>query len=433
MEYICQNCQAKTSRWSGKCLQCGSWDSLKQLDSQIKGGVKSQALELIPYQEIKHRSSTRLSTGIKSLDQVFGGGIVPGSISLLSGQPGIGKSTLLGQLALNLSAQSNLIYLSGEESKTQLGMRLQRLTTDGIGDRLMITTDTRIENLIGHLADGQTDLVIIDSVQTIRSGQIDTVSGSVSQITTVTNLLVEAAKLTSTAIILVGQVTKGGDIAGPKLLEHMVDTVLHLDGDRNSELKILMASKNRFGNNQALAIFAMGEKGMEEVSNPSERLLEFRQDQSGSIVYPALEGNRSILIEVQALINKTNFGYPKRTSVGFDLNRLQMLIAVLSKRAKLKLDQYDVYINLVGGIKVDDPGVDLAVAAAIISIYFDQKLGSDLVVFGEVGLSGEIRPVRGSNLRLEEAKKMGLKRAIMSGSSKQAVKRIEDLLGLIKQ
>ena len=433
MEYICQNCQAKTSRWSGKCLQCGSWDSLKQLDSQIKGGVKSQALELIPYQEIKHRSSTRLSTGIKSLDQVFNGGIVPGSISLLSGQPGIGKSTLLGQLALNLSAQSNLIYLSGEESKTQLGMRLQRLTTDGIGDRLMITTDTRIENLIGHLADGQTDLVIIDSVQTIRSGQIDTVSGSVSQITTVTNLLVEAAKLTSTAIILVGQVTKGGDIAGPKLLEHMVDTVLHLDGDRNSELKILMASKNRFGNNQALAIFAMGERGMEEVSNPSERLLEFRQDQSGSVVYPALEGNRSILIEVQALINKTNFGYPKRTSVGFDLNRLQMLIAVLSKRAKLKLDQYDVYINLVGGIKVDDPGVDLAVAAAIISIYFDQKLGSDLVVFGEVGLSGEIRPVRGSNLRLEEAKKMGLKRAIMSGSSKQAVKRIEDLLGLIKQ
>ena len=433
MEYICQNCQAKTSRWSGKCLQCGSWDSLKQLDSQIKGGVKSQALELIPYQEIKHRSSTRLSTGIKSLDQVFNGGIVPGSISLLSGQPGIGKSTLLGQLALNLSAQSNLIYLSGEESKTQLGMRLQRLTTDGIGDRLMITTDTRIENLIGYLADGQTDLVIIDSVQTIRSGQIDTVSGSVSQITTVTNLLVEAAKLTSTAIILVGQVTKGGDIAGPKLLEHMVDTVLHLDGDRNSELKILMASKNRFGNNQALAIFAMGERGMEEVSNPSERLLEFRQDQSGSVVYPALEGNRSILIEVQALINKTNFGYPKRTSVGFDLNRLQMLIAVLSKRAKLKLDQYDVYINLVGGIKVDDPGVDLAVAAAIISIYFDQKLGSDLVVFGEVGLSGEIRPVRGSNLRLEEAKKMGLKRAIMSGSSKQAVKRIEDLLGLIKQ
>ncbi|MBP6005634.1 DNA repair protein RadA [Candidatus Saccharibacteria bacterium] len=433
MEYICQNCQAKSSRWSGKCLQCGSWDSLKQVSNQIKGGVHSQALELIPYQEIKHTTNTRLSTGIKSLDQVFGGGIVPGSISLLSGQPGIGKSTLLGQLALNLSAQSKLIYLSGEESKTQLGMRLQRLTTDGIGDQLMITTDTRIENLIGHLADGQTDLVIIDSVQTIRSGQVDTVAGSVSQITTVTNLLVEAAKLTNTAIILVGQVTKGGDIAGPKLLEHMVDTVLHLDGDRNSELKILMASKNRFGNNQSLAIFAMGERGMEEVSNPSERLLEFRQDQSGSVVYPALEGNRSILIEVQALINKTNFGYPKRTSVGFDLNRLQMLIAVLSKRAKLKLDQYDVYVNLVGGIKVDDPGIDLAVAAAIISIYFDQKLGSDLVVFGEVGLSGEIRPVRGSNLRLEEAKKMGLKRTIMSGNSKQAIKRIEDLLELIKK
>lgn len=356
------------------------------------------------------KSPQRLATSLHDVDSVLGGGFVPGSVNLIAGQPGIGKSTLLMQLAALLAKNHKVLYVSGEESLDQVASRASRLTAASSG--VAVASSTNTEDIAQTILAAEHQLVVVDSIQTIASGNISSAPGSVSQITNSAYLLTQAAKQTDTTLILVGHVTKEGSIAGPKLLEHLVDVVLNLEGDRYGGFKVLRAIKNRYGSTAEVGIFDMTEKGLLPVANPSAQLLEERQIADGSVVLAALEGSRPILVEVQALVNRTNFGYPKRTASGFDLNRLNLLAAVLTRRTKLDLSEHDVFINIVGGIKITEPAADLAVCMAIASAAKGLKLKQDAVVFGEVGLSGEIRRVPAIDKRLQEAKRLGFKAAL---------------------
>jgi len=353
----------------------------------------------------------RMSTGFEDLDTVLGGGILPGGVLLLAGQPGIGKSTLLLQVAAKIAEKQPVLYASGEESASQVKLRAARLGAVASND-LQFVSSTSADDITATIRSGAYKVVIIDSIQTLSLDEITSAPGTVSQITNSSNVIIRAAKESGAAVILVGHVTKEGSIAGPKVLEHLVDVVLQFEGDQYGGFKVVRAVKNRYGSTNEAAIFEMDESGLKIVSNPSAALLAERQNADGSVVLATLEGNRPILVEIQALVNQSNFGYPKRTASGFDLNRLNLLIAVLEKRTKLNLSDKDIYINVVGGLKLADPAADLAVAMAIASAAAGRKLDDGLVVYGEVGLGGEIRSVAQADKRVAEAKKLGFTQAV---------------------
>jgi DNA repair protein RadA/Sms len=428
-QYVCSNCSAISSSWSGKCPQCGEWNTLEEqltVAGVAAGGQSGRPLKAQSVAKSVAADQPRLVSGIAELDDVFGGGIVAGSVNLIAGQPGIGKSTLLLQLAYAVAARQPVLYISAEESAHQIGLRAERL--GALRPELQLTTSTSADDIAATIASGTYKLVIVDSIQTISSGAVSSAAGSVSQITNSTRLLTLAAKQTDTAIILVGHVTKEGSIAGPKILEHVVDVVLQLEGDRYGGFKLLRAAKNRFGSTNEAGIFEMVESGLQPVDNPSAALLAERQASDGSIVLAALEGTRPLLVEVQALVNRTSYGYPKRAASGFDLNRLNLLVAMLERRTKLKLADYDIYINIVGGIQLREPAADLAVCLAIGSAAKGLQLKQNAVVFGEVGLSGEVRHVPYIEKRLAEAKKLGFKGAI--GPSVKSGKKPAGLYGV---
>jgi len=411
--YVCSSCGLMTTSWSGKCQQCGEWNTLaEQLTAATIAGSVAEG-KLLSSQSVTgsiKADQPRISTEIKEVDDVFGGGIVSGSVNLIAGQPGIGKSTLLLQMAYAVAAKVPVLYVSGEESLHQIGLRAQRLGI--VRPELQLATTSSADDIAATIASGTYKLVIVDSIQTIICSEIASAPGTVSQITNSTQLITLAAKQSSTAVVLVGHVTKEGSIAGPKVLEHVVDVVLQLEGDRYGGFKVLRAIKNRFGSTDEAGIFEMSEQGLKPVLNPSAALLAERQVSDGSIVLATLEGTRPLLVEVQALVNPTSYGYPKRAASGFDLNRLNLLVAMLERRTKLKLADQDIYINIVGGMKITEPGADLAVCLAIGSAAKGLQLKQNAVVFGEVGLSGEVRHVAHADRRLSEAKKLGFTGAI---------------------
>ena len=427
--YVCSNCGAISSSWSGRCAQCGEWNTLEEqlsaatVAGSVAGGrvLRSQTVA-----KSVEADQPRLKTGMSEVDDVFGGGIVAGSVNLIAGQPGIGKSTLLLQLAYAVAAKLPVLYVSGEESAHQIGLRAERLGT--LRSDLQLATSTSADDIAATIAGGSYKLVIIDSIQTVSCGAIASAAGTVSQITNSTRLLTLAAKQSDTAIILVGHVTKEGAIAGPKVLEHVVDVVLQLEGDRYGGFKLLRAIKNRFGSTNEAGIFEMVEQGLQPVENPSAALLAERQVSDGSVVLATLEGTRPLLVEVQALVNRTSYGYPKRAASGFDLNRLNLLVAMLERRTKLKLAEQDIYINIVGGIQIHEPAADLAICLAIGSAAKGLQLKRNAVVFGEVGLSGEVRHVPHADKRLAEAKKLGFDGAI--GPQSKTGKKLTGLHGV---
>lgn len=413
--YTCSNCDAQFSKWSGRCMECGKWGTIpdqavavsptEKKKKAAMGVAPAKTLKLL---DIKDKDIVRSSTKIHELDRVLGGGIVPGSLILLGGEPGIGKSTLSIQLATIIS---RTLYISGEESVEQIKLRANRLHLKAF--TLELLNETNIEKICATIRSVKPKLVVIDSIQTVESHDIAGSAGTPNQIRSCTVKLLEVAKALNIAVVIIGHVTKDGTVAGPKTLEHLVDTVLYLEGERHHSYRILRTVKNRFGSTDEVGVFDMDEDGLKEVSNPSASFLEERgQHMPGSVVTCLMEGTRPLLVEVQALVNKTSFGYPQRKASGFDLNRLHVLIAVLQKRAKMDLGQYDVHLNVVGGIRASEPAADLAVCLAIASAYKDKDLGNDLVVFGEVGLGGEIRSVRFTERRIKECEHLGMRRVI---------------------
>lgn len=418
--FVCQQCGARSPKWTGKCEQCGQWNSLvEQAPAPVgKSAVARSAGQgtLLQSRPITAAASqdepaVRLATGIADLDVVLGGGILPGGVLLLAGQPGMGKSTLLLQVAHAVARQQAVLYISGEESAGQVALRATRLGADQ-HEALSFAASTSADDIAATIRTSQYQLVIVDSIQTLSLAEITSAPGTVSQITNASNVIIQAAKQSGTAVVLVGHVTKEGSIAGPKVLEHLVDVVLQFEGDRYGGFKVVRAIKNRYGSTNEAAIFAMGERGLTVVENPSAALLAERQNADGSVVLATLEGNRPILVEIQALVNPTHFGYPKRTASGFDLNRLNLLIAVLERRTKLQLSDKDIYINVVGGLKLADRAADLAVVMAIASAAAGRRLDDGVVVFGEVGLGGEVRSAQAAERRIAEAQKLGFTKAI---------------------
>jgi DNA repair protein RadA/Sms len=415
VKFVCSNCGAQSSSWAGRCNQCGEWNTLVeevQLVSPGGNGVKPTG-RILPSQDVltsTKRSEKRIPTTIADVDAVLGGGLVHGGVVLIAGQPGIGKSTLLMQIANHIAKDRTVLYVSGEESEHQVAMRAARLSATA--SRLQIANSNQADDAAATIASKEFELVVVDSIQTMNAAGVSSASGSVSQITNSTNILLQAAKRSNTALIIVGHVTKEGSIAGPKILEHIVDVVLTLEGDAYGGFKVLRATKNRFGPTTEAAIMEMDEQGLKPVLNPSQALLEERQITDGSVVLATIEGTRPLLVEVQALVNKTSYGYPKRAASGIDLNRVNLLVAMLERRTKLNLAEMDIYVNIVGGLRLQDPAADLAVCMAVGSAAKGLKLKRNAVVFGEVGLSGEIRHVPFIEKRVSEAKKLGFDCAI---------------------
>lgn len=416
-KYICQQCAAVHTKWSGRCDNCGAWNSLveQMVEATGKSAVaksSGRTLQAVSLKDVTtDEVSVRLQSGFGELDEVLGGGFMPGGVVLMAGQPGMGKSTLLLQVAAFVAKSSPVLYVSGEESAGQIKLRAERLgaTAD---ESLAIAASTSADDIAATIREGKHKLVIVDSMQTVSLAEIASAPGTVSQITNASNVIIRAAKDTTTTVILVGHVTKEGSIAGPKVLEHLVDVVLQFEGDRYGGFKIVRAVKNRYGATSEAALFEMAEQGLKTVENPSASLLAERQNADGSVVLATMEGSRPLLVEIQALVNSTHFGYPKRTASGFDLNRLNVLVAVLERRTKLNLSDKDIYINVVGGLKLQDPAADLAVCMAIASAAAGRKLSDKAIVFGEVGLGGEIRTTQSAERRIAEAKKLGFSFAI---------------------
>jgi DNA repair protein RadA/Sms len=434
-QFTCQNCGTNYPKWVGKCENCGEWNTLvEQAVATGKSVVSRSATSgrvLTPQtmQSITADDAVkRLVTGFGDLDVVLGGGILPGAVVLMAGQPGIGKSTLLLQVAATIGHAVPVLYASGEESASQVKLRAERLGADS-EEQLNFVASTSADDIAATIRSGAYKLVIIDSIQTLGLDEITSAPGTVSQITNSSNVIIRAAKEAGAAVVLVGHVTKEGSIAGPKVLEHLVDVVLQFEGDRYGGFKIVRAVKNRFGSTSEAAIFEMYEQGLRLVENPSAALLAERQNADGSVVMATIEGTRPLLVEIQALVNPTSFGYPKRTASGFDLNRLTLLIAVLERRTKLNLSDKDIYINVVGGLKLNDPAADLAICMAIASAAAGRRLDDSIVVFGEVGLGGEVRSVHSQDRRVAEAKKLGFTQAIApkAGQKNSFIKGVGDL------
>jgi DNA repair protein RadA/Sms len=396
--YFCSHCDAQYLKWQGQCDECGKWGTVGEINGS--GEVGGEIVELKTLNDIE-----RITTKINEIDNVLGGGIVPGSLILIAGDPGIGKSTLVLQM-INGFNQNNILYVCGEESAQQIGMRINRLGVDG--KNIQFLQETRISHIVGTVKSKKPSLVIVDSIQTIIDEQIQSEAGNVSQIRSSTGQLLKLAKETNIPILIVGHVTKEGTAAGPQTLAHMVDVVLYLEGDKMHEHRLLRGVKNRFGATNQVGVFKMEENGLQEVKNPSELFLgDHKEKIPGSVVSVIMEGTRPFLIEIQALTNKTSYGYPKRATSGFDLSRLELLIAVLSRRGGLKLDNQDVFLNIVGGLRTKDPALDLAACLAIASSLSNQPLPQKGVVLGEVGLGGEVRPVSGIDTRVNESIRLG--------------------------
>jgi len=412
VRYVCSSCGAPSASWTGRCQACGEWNTLQeQVEvSTATAGSSGKRLQTETVSKAISTKMPRIMTGMADVDTVLGGGMVAGSVNLLAGEPGIGKSTLLLQVAYHTAKNKKVLYISGEESARQIALRAERL---GVSHKnLQLAVSNVANDVAATIASADYDVVIVDSIQAVGVNEIASAAGSVSQITNSTQLLSAAAKASNTALILVGHVTKEGSIAGPKVLEHIVDVVLQLEGDRYGGFKILRGIKNRFGSTNEAGIFEMSDTGLKTVDNPSAALLEERQISDGSIVHATMEGSRPLLVEVQALVNTTSYGYPKRTASGIDLNRVNLLVAMLERRTRLKLADKDIYVNIVGGIKLTEPAADLAVCMAIASAAKGMQLKKNAVVFGEVGLSGEVRHVPFLEKRIAEAKKLGFEAAI---------------------
>ena len=425
-QFVCQQCGASYAKWVGQCTNCQAWNSLVEQvvenngsgggmagkSALAKGAVSGKKLKYAKIASIiPSDAKARLATQFKDLNTVLGGGILMGSVSLLAGQPGMGKSTLLMQICAEVSGSGHeVLYVSGEESAGQVKLRAVRLGAES--DKLSFAASTSANDIAKTIETGEFDLVIVDSIQTLAMDEISSAPGTVSQVTNCGNLIIRAAKSTDTAVVIVGHVTKDGTLAGPKVLEHLVDVVLNFEGDRYGGFKTVRAVKNRFGATNEVAIFEMIDAGLREVENPSAALLAERTNTDGSVILATLEGNRPLLVEIQALATKSNYGYPKRTASGFDLNRLNLLIAVLERRTKLRLSEQDIFVNVVGGIRLNDSAADLAVCMAIASAVAGRKLDEGYVVFGEVGLGGEIRSAFRADQRVAEAKKLGFLHAI---------------------
>lgn len=416
-QYVCNNCGEQFTKWAGRCGSCGEWNSLVVFrEARVSSKAMGARLKPEPLSKVDATlDKSRLSTGISAVDTVLGGGIVPGSLTLIAGEPGIGKSTLLLQIVGHIASKLKVLYVSGEESLAQIKLRSQRL---GVRSDPQLAATTRANDIAASIASGDFDLIVIDSIQTMAVDEVGTSAGSVSQVTNTTQLIMQSAKGVKTAVLVVGHVTKEGTIAGPKLLEHMVDVVVSIEGDRYGGLKVLRTAKNRFGSTNEIGIFDMTDAGLKEVDNPSALLLAQRQVTDGSVVLATVEGTRALLVEVQALVSKSPFGYPKRTASGIDQNRLNLLVAVLNQRTKLDLTGSDIFVNIIGGIKVTERAADLAVCMAIASAAKGMQLNDDAVVFGEVGLSGEIRHVPQVERRIAEAKKLGFKTVVGPKTSK---------------
>lgn len=424
--YVCKECGAESPKWMGRCSQCGEWNTFVEEQITVGGSAKAQqsasvssaiaTIRPMSLAKVQVSEVARTSTANAELDRVLGGGIVPGALILIGGEPGIGKSTLVLQMALSIPDRK-VLYVSGEESTQQIKMRADRLTAK-VGtatiDNCMVVSDTSIDRLQSHIDAVSPDVVVIDSIQTMETERVESFQGSISQIKECTSMLMHLAKSSGLPIILIGHINKDGQIAGPKILEHMVDVVLQFEGDRNHMYRILRSIKNRFGSTNEIGIFEMLGDGLREVSNPSELLLnEYSQSLSGVSVAAAMEGLRPFLIEVQALASTAAYGTPQRSATGFDVRRLNMLLAVLEKRAGFKLAAKDVFLNIAGGIRVVDPAIDLAVASSILSSNTDMAINSGICLAGEIGLSGEIRPINRIEQRVGEAAKLGFKSIII--------------------
>ncbi|MEM9647591.1 MAG: DNA repair protein RadA [Bacteroidota bacterium] len=442
--FFCQNCGAQYPKWVGQCSSCKQWNTIVEevVQKEEKRSWKSESPPTkhisrpLKLSEITNEKEVRLDAKDLEFNRVLGGGIVPGSLILLGGEPGIGKSTLLLQIALKL--QYKTLYVSGEESQKQIKMRAERIHPNS--ETCFILTETKTQHIFQHISSVEPDLVVIDSIQTLHTDYIESAAGSISQIRECTAELIKFAKETNTPVILVGHITKDGTIAGPKILEHMVDTVLQFEGDRNYVYRILRSLKNRFGSTAELGIYEMQGSGLREVNNPSEVLIsKNEEDLSGTAIAATVEGMRPLLIEIQALVSTAVYGTPQRSATGFNAKRLNMLLAVLEKRAGFKLAAKDVFLNITGGISVDDPATDLAVLAAILSSNADIPIEKGICFAAEIGLAGEVRPVQRVDQRILEAEKLGFHRIFVSKSNKiglkntgiqiQLVSKIEDVIG----
>ena len=410
--FFCQSCGTQFAKWQGQCNACKEWNTIveeiiqkeEKVVWKTETSTVKKAAKPLRIHEIDSAEEIRMDTTDGELNRVLGGGLVPGSLTLLGGEPGIGKSTLLLQISLKLPYKT--LYVSGEESQKQIKMRAERITPNG--DNCYILTETKTQNIFRQIEEIEPEIVIIDSIQTLHTDYIESSAGSISQIRECTAELIKFAKETNVPVILIGHITKDGNIAGPKILEHMVDTVLQFEGDRNHIYRILRSLKNRFGSTAELGIYEMQGSGLREVANPSEILISHKEEElSGTAIATTLEGMRPLMIEIQALVSTAVYGTPQRSTTGYNAKRLNMILAVLEKRAGFHLGAKDVFLNVTGGISVDDPAIDLAVVAAILSSNEDIAVGKDFCFAGEVGLSGEIRPVNRVEQRIQEAEKLG--------------------------
>ena len=435
--FFCQNCGHEEAKWLGQCPACGEWNTFveEKIDSGITKGISAgdrsvresvREAKVVPLNEVAADNDVRCRTGISELDRVLGGGIVPGSLVLIGGDPGIGKSTLLLQVCRGLAGEKKILYISGEESQAQIKLRANRMGDFASG--LLVLCETNLEIIRGVIEKERPELVVIDSIQTMYSEEVSSAPGSVSQVRESTNIFMQLAKGLHIPIFIVGHVTKEGTVAGPRVLEHMVDTVLYFEGDRHASYRILRAVKNRFGSTNEIGVFEMQQTGLAEVENPSEYMLSGRPEHaSGSVVACSIEGTRPILIEIQALVCRSNFGMPRRTAAGTDYNRVNLLMAVLEKRLGMALSNSDAYVNIAGGIRMNEPAIDLGIVLAIVSSFRNRPIDEKTIVFGEVGLSGEVRAVNMPEQRVAEAKKLGFETCILPEVSLKMVKGIKGI------
>lgn len=430
--FFCQECGYESAKWMGQCPGCRAWNSfveepVEKVRSKGNSRVSGNGAKPVALSEIEMTETQRMSSGMKELDRVLGGGIVPGSLVLVGGDPGIGKSTILLQVCKNLAASKiSTIYVSGEESLRQIKMRAARIG-DFTSD-VKFMCETSLSEIEAAITKEKPQVVIIDSIQTMCNEEISSAPGSVSQVRESTSVLMQLAKKQGIMIFIVGHVTKEGTVAGPRVLEHMVDTVLYFEGDRHASYRILRGVKNRFGSTNEIGVFEMREDGLAEVENPSEYMLSGKPEHaSGSVVACSMEGTRPILIEIQSLVCRTSFGIPRRTAAGTDVNRVNLLLAVLEKRLNMPLSSCDAYINIAGGIRMTEPAIDLAMVLAVISSYQDKPVDGKTIVFGEVGLSGEVRAVNMARQRVAEAKKLGFERVILPKVSAESMEPVEGI------
>ena len=424
--YFCQNCGHEETKWLGQCPACREWNTFaeEKVTTGKTTAVKSQReSKVVSLSEVHTDDQVRTVTGSEELDRVLGGGIVPGSLILVGGDPGIGKSTLLLQVCQQLAKEKNVLYVSGEESLAQIKLRANRMGQ--FSDDLKLLCETNLDTVRNVIESRRPDLAIIDSIQTMYNEEVASAPGSVSQVRESTNVLMQLAKGLGVTIFIVGHVTKEGTVAGPRVLEHMVDTVLYFEGDRHASYRILRGVKNRFGSTNEIGVFEMRQNGLAEVENPSEYMLSGRpENASGSVVACSLEGTRPLLIEIQALVCQSNFGMPRRTATGTDYNRVNLLMAVLEKRIGLHMSNCDAYVNIAGGIRMNEPAIDLGIVMALVSSYKNRPIDEKILVFGEVGLSGEVRAVNMPEQRVAEARKLGFETCIIPEVSVHVVKDI---------